>query len=175
MKKAGDGIQDKGGHSDLFWLGVPDPEITSAASGYDSSLRLLPKEGINRSRAVQLSGTYRIETLPILVETAKKFQLSFQYKVTGPAEDSRLGSIGGQAEIYWRNTGPLNERFNLTYLKSEKSGQPDRAWRTQRIAFTVPAELRSKLKPTAVSVSMTGIGTIVFDDFRLDELEDTPK
>jgi len=159
-----------GTNADQAWLGVPDPSLATTATGADCSLAIVDREGVRRSRAVKLEGRYPIQTLPLPVETEKKYVLSFQYRILRPTEWSRIGPVGATAEIYWADEKSLNERLNLTYLKPEAPSQPDKEWRIQDIPFTVPKQLRSKAVPKAIRIHLTGFGTTLFDEVKLEQV-----
>lgn len=158
-------------NADQAWLGVPDPALATTATGTDSSLEIVDKEGVRRSRAIKLEGRYPIQTVSIPVETEKNYVLSFQYRVLGPAEWPGLGQVGATAEVYWADEKSLNERLNITYLKPEAESQSDKEWRVQEIPFTVPRELRSKAVPKAIRIHLTGFGTTVFDEVKLEQVQ----
>jgi hypothetical protein len=161
---------ETGTAADSLWLGVPDPAVTTDATGPDCSLKLVDKEGVKRSRAVRLDGRYAIQSLLIPVEAEKNYLLSLQHKILRAEEWPGVGLVGGYVELYWDDKD-LVERFNLTYLMPGTQGQPDKEWRTQEVPFTVPRELRNKAVPKTIRAHLTGYGTILYDEARLDQVE----
>ena len=160
-----------GATGDRIWLGVPDTAVATRATGMDSSLEIVSKQGVKRSRAIRLEGRYLVNSLPVPVQTEKSYRLSLQYRIIEAREWRSIGAAGGTIEVFWADDKTLNERHNITYLKAENEGQPDKDWRPQEISFKVPAQTRSKVVPSAARISLTGYGTVLIDEVRLDEME----
>lgn len=164
-------MMEPGAAGDSLWLGVPDPTLAEFANANDCRLQIAEKAGVRKTKAIRIDGKYIINTISVPIETGKKYLLSLQYKVLADKEWRGVGRVGGYLEVYWGDAGALNERVSITYLKPEEGGSPDKDWRMQTVAFTVPAQTRSKAVPTAIRIHLGGHGTILFDNVKLDQVE----